>query len=139
MKDKRYKYKIFRAFEFLIVGLLLLTILATAKEIVVIIFQDLIHETLVENYKIILSEILLLAVGVELAILIIKKDIYFVIDILILAIARKMITFESSMDIFVSIGCIVILLAARILKARFLPPTPKVIEKQKRMEQESEA
>jgi len=96
---------------------------------VVIIINDLIQETLVENYKVILSEVLLLAVGVELAILIIKRDIYFVIDILILAIARKMITYEHSSDIFVSIVCIVILLAAMVLKTRFLPPDPKKLEK----------
>lgn len=129
MRNTRYKYKVFRAFEFLIVGLLLLTIMVTAKEIVVIIIQEMMHETLVDNYKIILSEVLLLAVGVELAILIIKRDIYFVIDILILAIARKMITYDNSTDIFVSIVCIVILLAAVIFKGRFLLPESKKPDK----------
>lgn len=129
MKNTRYKYKVFRAFEFLIVGLLLLTILVTAKEIVVIIINEMLQEKLVEDYKVILSEVLLLAVGVELAILIIKRDIYFVIDILILAIARKMITYEKSWDIFVSIVCIVILLMAVVIKTRYLldPKKPEKI------------
>ncbi|RUS45572.1 hypothetical protein [Cohnella sp. AR92] len=137
MKNTRYKYKVFRAFEFMIVALVLLTILVTSKEIVWTIFEDMESGELLANYKIILSEILLLAVGVELAILIIKKDIYFVIDILILAIARKMITYEKSADIFVSIGCIVILLAARIMKMRLLPPSPKEAAKQKQQEAET--
>jgi hypothetical protein len=111
---------VFKLMEICIAILLLFTIAFTAKEIIAALWHNISNNTLLNHYKIILSEILLLAIGVEMAFLLIKKDIYFVIDILILAMARKLITYENSLDLLVSIICVVLLLGARIVKIKYL-------------------
>ena len=73
--------KVFTVIEWGIVALLLVTILFTFKELVLLLIEEIKNDNLINHYKALLSDILLLAVGVEIAFLIIKKDIYFVIDI----------------------------------------------------------
>ncbi|MGF7535539.1 hypothetical protein AAGG74_17955 [Bacillus mexicanus] len=124
MKEKSTKFlkatiSSFHLIEWAIVLLILATILFTFKEIATLILNEISEGTLLTHYKILLSDILLLAVGVEIAILIIKKDIYFVIDILILAIARKLITYENSIDILISVLCIFILIIGKWFKKKY--------------------
>jgi hypothetical protein len=114
MKINDYSKKIFYYIEIIIILLLVATVILTGQEIAVTLWDDFRNSLLIDNYKMILSEILLLAIGIEMAILIIKKNIYFVTDILILAIARKLITYEQSIDLLVSIICIILLLAAKV-------------------------
>jgi uncharacterized membrane protein (DUF373 family) len=116
---------IFTIFELIFVLLLLLTILMTAKEIIIEIYRNYAEHTLLLNYKRMISEILLLTIGVELALLILKKDIFFVIDILILATARKLITYENSLDMFICVICVVLLLMVKVFKTRWLKPEEK--------------
>jgi len=111
---------LFSAIEWFIVALLLLTIACTFWEIFWVIIKEVKHHNLIHHYKTILSEILLLAVGVEIALLIIKKDLYFVIDILILAMARKLITYDDNMEVFLSVLCILLLLVAKIAKKKLI-------------------
>ena len=121
MKLNKSVISVFTILEWAVVLLLLLTILATSREVVVLLWDEVKEHNLLAHYKMILSEILLLAVGIEIAFLIIKKDIYFVIDILILAIARKMITYEQNIDMLICVFSICLLLTAKVLKKRFLP------------------
>jgi len=114
MKINDYSKKIFYYIEIIIVLLLVATVILTGQEIAITLWDDFRNSLLIDNYKLILSEILLLAIGIEMAILIIKKNIYFVTDILILAIARKLITYEQSLDLLVSIVCIILLLTAKV-------------------------
>lgn len=121
-KNKNFKkvfYNVMRYIEWGIILLLLITILFTFKEIVMLLIHEILNGNLLNHYKMLLSEILLLAVGIEIAILIIKKDVFLVIDIIILAIARKLITYEDSMDILISVICILILVLAKWLKNYF--------------------
>ncbi|OEF96314.1 hypothetical protein [Desulfuribacillus alkaliarsenatis] len=116
MKEIADKYtKIaFKAIEAVIVLLLLIAIVLTGKEIALTVWYKYQNGLLIDNFKIILSEILLLAIGIEMAALIIKKNLYFVIDILILAVARKLIVYEDSVELFISIAGIMLLLLAKI-------------------------
>ncbi len=114
MNVNKYTQHIFKFLEVIIVILLVVTIILTGQEIAVTLWYDFQNNLLIDKYKLILSEILLLAIGIEMAILIIKKNIYFVIDILILATARKLITYEQSTDLFISIICIILLLTAKV-------------------------
>ena len=123
MKLNKSVISVFTILEWAVVLLLLLTILATSREVVMLLWDEIKEHNLLAHYKMILSEILLLAVGIEIAFLIIKKDIYFVIDILILAIARKMITYEQNIDMLICVFSICLLLTAKVLKKRFLPVT----------------
>jgi len=125
MKLNKSVISVFTILEWAVVLLLLLTILATSREVVVLLWDEVKEHNLLAHYKMILSEILLLAVGIEIAFLIIKKDIYFVIDILILAIARKMITYEQNIDMLICVFSICLLLTAKVLKKRFLPSEKK--------------
>lgn len=125
MFDNTYVKYLFKFLEVLIVGLLIVTVVLTGKEIAITLWHDYLNNHLIENYKLILSEILLLAIGVEMAVLIIKKNIYFVIDILILATARKLITYEASTDIFISIACVIFLLAAKVYYSQKVAKTSK--------------
>ncbi len=111
---KRYGKQVFEALEVIVVILLIATVVLTGKEIAITLWEHFRNSLLIENYKLILSEILLLAIGIEMAILIIRKNVYYVIDILILATARKLITYEHSTDLLISIICIVLLLAAKV-------------------------
>ena len=110
----RYGKYVFETLEVMVVILLVITVVLTGQEIAFTLWDHFRAGDLIENYKLILSEILLLAIGIEMAILIIRKNIYYVIDILILATARKLITYEQSSDLLISIICIVLLLGAKI-------------------------
>ncbi|OEH84591.1 hypothetical protein BHU72_08830 [Desulfuribacillus stibiiarsenatis] len=120
MVINKYTKQTFKFIEIAIVVLLIVTVLLTSKEIAVTLWHDFQNQLLIDHYKLILSEILLLAIGVEMAILIIKKNAYFVIDILILAIARKLITYENSIDLLISIVCVILLLAAKVYHNRYV-------------------
>ncbi|HWO95179.1 MAG TPA: hypothetical protein VNM45_02270 [Bacillus sp. (in: firmicutes)] len=120
MKESKMMNFVFQIVEWAVVLLLLITIIFTFKELVFLLIHEIQNNDLLEHYKLIISEILLLAVGVEIVILIVKKDIYFVIDILILATARKLITYNQSFEILICVACIFLLLTAKILKSKFM-------------------
>lgn len=113
MKQAGVNAKVFKFLEISIVIMLIITVMITGQEVMYSLLIHTLNQDLLENYKLILSEILFLAIGIEMAYLIIKQDVYYVLDVLILAIARKVITFEVSSDLLISVICIIALLLAR--------------------------
>lgn len=114
----RILHAIFKWSEWLIAALLFAVILFSFIEMIMVLSDNVQQHSLINNYKMILSEVLLLAVGLELILLIIRKDVYLVIDILILAISRKLIFYEESMDMLISVFAILLLLLFKFVIQR---------------------
>ncbi|WP_048602407.1 phosphate-starvation-inducible PsiE family protein [Rubeoparvulum massiliense] len=114
----RILHYIFKWSEWLIATLLFAVILFSFIEMIMVLGDNVQQHSLINNYKMILSEVLLLAVGLELILLIIRKDVYLVIDILILAISRKLIFYEESVDMLISVFAILLLLLFKYLIQR---------------------
>lgn len=107
---------IFRMSEWLVASLIFAVIFFSFIEFIVLLIDHVRYGTLLTEFKHLLSDIILLAVGLELIVLIIKHDVFIVLEIVILAIARKLILFTNSLDMLISVIAILLLLGFKWYK-----------------------
>lgn len=110
---------IFRISEWLVAGLIFAIILFSFIEFIDVLIDHVRRGTLLTTYKELLSEAILLAVGLELILLILRHDVFIVLEILVLALSRKLILFSNSIDMLIAVFAILILLIFKWYKVRW--------------------
>lgn len=109
--EKSMKYFIMWI-EILLAGFIIITVLLSAKDIVVLIQEVFVTEAS-ESYKLLqglLAHILLLVVGLELALMLITHSAGNVLEVVLYAIARKMLISSSNiMDILLGVIALAII------------------------------
>lgn len=109
--EKSMKYFIMWI-EILLAGFIIITVLLSAKDIVVLIQEVFVTEAS-ESYKLLqglLAHILLLVVGLELALMLITHSAGNVLEVILYAIARKMLISSSNiMDILLGVIALAII------------------------------
>jgi uncharacterized membrane protein (DUF373 family) len=112
-------------FELILAGIIIIAVIGEGTLLVMRLFDYIVAGELTEKFQLFLSNALLYIIGLEVALMLIKRDSMLIIDIMIYAIARKMIIQNVAIwEILIGVVAILILYYLRGYggSCRFFPP-----------------
>lgn len=113
-------------FELILAGIIIIAVIGEGTLLVMRLFDYIVAGELNEKFQLFLSNALLYIIGLEVALMLIKRDSMLIIDIMIYAIARKMIIQNVAIwEILIGVVAIFILYFLRCygVGCRFGPST----------------
>lgn len=117
--------KLITYFEWVLAAIIIVAVMGEGTMLVMKLFDYFVAGELTEKFQLFLSNALLYIIGLEVALMLIKRDSMLIIDIMIYAIARKMIIQNVAIwEILIGVVAILILYYLRCygVSCRFFPP-----------------